>query len=214
MEKSRAKRLPGAMRKEQLLDTAAKLFATRGYARATTAELAKAAGVTEPIIYRHFASKRELFVALIERTARQTLEHWESTLAGATDAADRLGRLLSDNPMVSDETRDSYRVFLQAISEVDDDVIHKAVVKHITNLHAFVTRELERAQKERKVTKVFSPQIVAWLLLHIGLGYGVLSAMRVPGQGEDPSGLHVRDVLGRVLVRRRVESPRSRKSRG
>ena len=59
-------RLPASKRREQLLDKAAELFAKNGYARATTAQLAKAAGVTEPIIYRHFKSKRDLFVALIE----------------------------------------------------------------------------------------------------------------------------------------------------
>ena len=66
-------RLPAAKRKEQLLDCAMQLFAAHGYARATTAELAKLAGVTEPIIYRHFDSKLDLFVALIERTAGMTL---------------------------------------------------------------------------------------------------------------------------------------------
>ena len=64
-EGARMTRLPAAQRREQLLDEASKLFAQLGYARATTSQLAKAAGVTEPIIYRHFASKRDLFIALI-----------------------------------------------------------------------------------------------------------------------------------------------------
>ena len=80
-------RLPAAERRKQLLDNAAELFAKHGYARATTAQLAKAAGVTEPIIYRHFASKRDLFVALIERTGKETLETWEKHLEDA-DLAD------------------------------------------------------------------------------------------------------------------------------
>ena len=53
-------RLPAAKRREQLLDCAAVLFSEHGYARATTSELARTAGVTEPIIYRHFKSKRDL----------------------------------------------------------------------------------------------------------------------------------------------------------
>ena len=73
-------RLPAAQRREQLLDVAAQLFSSRGYAGATTAQIAKEAGITEPIIYRHFKSKRDLFVALIERTGRQTLEAWEHDL--------------------------------------------------------------------------------------------------------------------------------------
>src|SRR5207244_12604010 len=120
-------RLPAEKRREQLLDCAADLFAKSGYARATTAELARAAGVTEPIIYRHFNSKRDLFVALIERTAAQTLAHWEQRLADAQDPAERLRRVIGDNPMVSPEGAAPYRVLLQAITEVSDAEIHKAV---------------------------------------------------------------------------------------
>jgi AcrR family transcriptional regulator len=193
-------RLPAAARREQLLDVAAELFARLGYARATTAELAKAAGVTEPIIYRHFASKKDLFVALIERTAKMTLSHWEQHLAGAKDAAERLRRLLADNPMVRDDEKAEYRVFLQAITEVEEGEIQRAVTRHIQELHAFLAREAQRAQDERKLTKVFSAELIAWLLIDIGLGYGVLAAMNVPGQGYDKKGKHVQDVLERLLV--------------
>lgn len=124
-------RMPASERREQLLDCAAELFSSQGYARATTSQLAKAAGVTEPIIYRHFKSKRELFVALVERTGQQTLEQWSKDLEGASDPAERLARVLGDNPMVTGGGREAYRVFLQAISEVDDEAIAQAVNAHI-----------------------------------------------------------------------------------
>src|SRR5690606_11494840 len=132
-----------------------------GYARATTAQLAKAAGVTEPIIYRHFASKRDLFVALIERTGQQTISQWEQHLADAQDPAERLPRLIGDNPMVSQRGRFGYRVILQAITEVDDPAIQEALRNHILSLHAFLTRELDRAQREHKVTTRFSAELIA-----------------------------------------------------
>jgi AcrR family transcriptional regulator len=193
-------RLPASKRREQLLDVAAELFAKFGYARATTAQLAKAAGVTEPIIYRHFDSKRDLFVALIERTGRETIAFWEKHLADANEAPERLRRLLGDNPMVTERGRFAYRVILQAISETEDPVIHDALRNHIKSLHAFLTEELEAAQKEHKVTGRFSAELIAWLLIHIGLGYGVLDAMAIPGQGEDASGTSVRDLIARMLV--------------
>lgn len=195
-------RLPAAARREQLLDCAARLFAEQGYARATTAQLAKSAGVTEPIIYRHFKSKRDLFVALIERTGRRTLEQWERDLRGSSDPADRLRRLIGDNPMVSAEGRDAYRVFLQAISEVDDDKIQKAIARHIGSVHEFLTAELRKAQEEHKVTTKYTPEMLAWLMINIGMGYGVLSAMQIPGHGTDAEGVHVQDVLARVLIGR------------
>src|SRR5215510_3097069 len=195
-------RLPASKRREQLLDCAAELFAHNGYARATTAQLAKAAGVTEPIIYRHFDSKRDLFVALIERTGRETIDEWEKHLADADDPAERLRRLIGDNPMVSERGQYAYRVFLQAISEVDDPVIHDALRTHIKSLHAFLVDELEAAQKDHKVTSRFSAEIIGWMLIHNGLGYGVLDAMAISGQGTDSQGTRSRDVIARMLVGR------------
>lgn len=193
-------RLPASQRREQLLDVAAELFAKHGYARATTAQLAKAAGVTEPVIYRHFDSKRDLFVALIERTGRETIGRWERHLAQTDDAAERLRRLVGDNPMVAGEHRDAYRVILQAISETDDPVIHDALRNHIKALHAFLAEELDAAQKDHKVTSRFSADIMAWLLIHLGLGYGVLNAMNIPNQGVDQGGVHVKEIVARLLV--------------
>lgn len=195
-------RLPASQRREQLLDCAADLFSKLGYARATTAQLAKAAGVTEPIIYRHFESKRDLFAALIERTGRETISLWEQHLADAKDAAERLRRLIGDNPMVREKGRSAYRVILQAITEVDDPVIHAALRAHIKSLHAFLTEELVGAQEEHKVASRFSAEIIAWLLIDVGLGYGVLSAMGVSAHGVDAQGTHVQHVIGRMLVGR------------
>lgn len=193
-------RLPAAQRREQLLDSAASLFAEHGYARATTAQLAKAAGVTEPIIYRHFKSKRDLFVALIQRTGKRTLEQWQEHLKGASDPAERLRRLIGDNPMVSPTGRTEYRVFLQAISEVEDDKIQAAINEHIAKVHAFLAAELERAQAAHRVTTKFSAEVLAWLLINIGMGYGMMSAFKITGHGIDADGTHVQEVLARVLV--------------
>jgi len=200
-------RLPAAQRREQLLDVAAQLFSTKGYAGATTAQIAKVAGITEPIIYRHFKSKRDLFVALIERTGRRTLEQWETDLQGVDDPGARLMKIIGENPMVTEQGRDGYRVLLQSISEVDDQLIHKAVSDHMTRLHAFITREIERAQEAHKVTARFSATVIAWVLVNVGMGYGVLTAMGVPGHGFDSSGTHVKDVLARILVGRDGQKP-------
>ncbi len=202
-------RLPAAKRREQLLDSAADLFATHGYARATTSQLARAAGVTEPIIYRHFDSKRALFVALIERTGEDTLREWEADLADAADPAERLRRLIGDNPMVKPGGKGAYRVILQAITEVDDAQIQAALRNHIAKLHRFVADEILLAQQSHKVTRRFTAELIAWLLIDVGLGYGVLSAWGVEGHGRDEQGVHVQSVIARLVV-----GPESRPDEG
>jgi AcrR family transcriptional regulator len=64
---ARQKRLPGAERRELILESAARLFGERGYAGTTLDEIAAASNVTKPILYRHFASKKALYLALLER---------------------------------------------------------------------------------------------------------------------------------------------------
>jgi len=193
-------RLPAAQRKEQLLDTAAKLFAVHGYARATTAQIARAAGVTEPIIYRHFQSKRDLFIALIERTGEVTIRLWEHELREAPDPAARLARLIGANPMVANRCRGIYRVIVQAMTEVEDPQIQEALNCHVGKLHEFLLAEILLAQESGKVSKRFSPELTSWALIHLGLGFGVLSAMGVPNHGVDQDGRSIRDLLGELML--------------
>lgn len=202
-------RLPAAQRRQQLLDTAARLFAERGYARATTSELAKAAGVTEPIIYRHFRSKRDLFIALIERTGQETLRAWSEALADAADPAERLQRLIHSNPMVSPRGMFAYRVMLQGITEVHDQAIHAAIDRHMRAVHAFLTEEVRHAQEHRQVHRRYSAEIIAWLLMDTALGYGVLEALAIAGHGTDERGSRVAGVIQRLLLGRegRAEPP-------
>ncbi len=193
-------RLPAAKRREQLLDTAVGLFAERGYAGATTAALAEAAGVTEPIIYRHFASKKDLFIALIDRTGEQTLRAWEQQLSDAPDPAERLRRLIGANPMVTDQGRGLYRVIVQAMTEIKDDDILGALQRHMAHLHEFMAREVAVAQGNGQVSRRFSPEITAWLLMHLGLGYGVLAPLNIPGHARDGKGATVRQVIEQLML--------------
>jgi AcrR family transcriptional regulator len=55
-------------KKESILKTAARLFATQGFDATTTIQLAREAGVTEPLIYYHFKGKDDLFTRIIEAT--------------------------------------------------------------------------------------------------------------------------------------------------
>ena len=51
--------------RDRILDAAAQVMRTQGFARCTTKEIAKAAGYSEPMIYKHFASKSALFLAVL-----------------------------------------------------------------------------------------------------------------------------------------------------
>lgn len=59
-------RLPAAERRRQLLDVAVAVFAEHGLHGASMNQVAKAAGVTKPVLYQHFRSKRELYREVLE----------------------------------------------------------------------------------------------------------------------------------------------------
>src|SRR5579884_2509685 len=59
-------RLPADERRRQLIEVSIDLFSRKGFAGTTTREIAAAAGVTEAIIFRHFATKQDLYTAIVE----------------------------------------------------------------------------------------------------------------------------------------------------
>jgi AcrR family transcriptional regulator len=78
-----AKRLPADRRREQLLDMALKLFASRGFNATTMEDIAEAAGVTKPLLYQHFDSKRALYLELADSVADSLVEAIGKAVADA-----------------------------------------------------------------------------------------------------------------------------------
>ena len=66
MTQTPAKRLTAEERRQAVLDTACRVFSRSSYRGATTAEIAREAGISEPILYRHFGSKRDLYLACMD----------------------------------------------------------------------------------------------------------------------------------------------------
>ncbi|MGI6587411.1 MAG: TetR/AcrR family transcriptional regulator [Peptococcia bacterium] len=67
-------RLTKEQRKAQILETATRLFVVKGYHETKTKDIAQACGITEPVIYKHFGSKDELFLEAIVNIAGETFQ--------------------------------------------------------------------------------------------------------------------------------------------
>lgn len=76
-------RLPAHERRRQLLDTAVEVFAAKGFHATSMNDVADAAGVTKPVLYQHFTSKRELYLELLDDVGTRLRE----LLAEATASA-------------------------------------------------------------------------------------------------------------------------------
>jgi len=75
---------------QQILEAAARLFAERGYAEADTQELADRLGVGKGTLYRYFPTKRELFLAAVDRLLRQLRQAVDDSLVGVQDPLDQV----------------------------------------------------------------------------------------------------------------------------
>ncbi len=91
-------------RREQVLEAARDVFAEHGLSGASTDEIARKAGISQPYLFRLFRTKKELFVAAIERCFAETLETFERAAEGAAgeEALQAMGRaygeLIRANP--------------------------------------------------------------------------------------------------------------------
>jgi AcrR family transcriptional regulator len=83
-------RLPADQRRRQVLEVARDVFSQRGFHATSMDEVALAAGVTKPVLYQHFPSKRGLYIELLEDTRSMLLQELERATQHATTGRERV----------------------------------------------------------------------------------------------------------------------------
>lgn len=183
-----------------MLETAAGVFARKGYHGATTAELADAAGITEPILYRHFKNKLDLFVNLVDEVGREVIAAWQRNLEGVSDPHDRLKVLLQGNPATHQRGRGIYRVIFQAMTDASSDRrILTAIRRHVNSLQDFLERELIALQSSGAIRRDAKPSHLAMLLIDVAIGFGMLTGLRATHHADDGDKVHLQRLLDEVL---------------
>ncbi len=133
-----------------VLDAALSVFAENGLSGASTDEIARKAGISQPYLFRLFGTKKELFMASADRCLAETLETFRQAAEGKTgeDALQAMGRaygeLITSNP-------DRLRAQLQAYIACEDPevaaVVHRgfgAIVDHVGRVSGVDTAGLSR----------------------------------------------------------------------
>lgn len=126
-------------RREQILDAALELFAERGYHGASTDEIARRAGISQPYVFRLFGTKKDLFIAVETRCFRQTLEIFQRAAEGkrGEEALRAIGEAY-EQLLASDRTY--LRGQMQAYAACDDPDICDVVRNGYGDLVAYVER--------------------------------------------------------------------------
>ncbi|HYZ99557.1 MAG TPA: TetR/AcrR family transcriptional regulator [Acidimicrobiales bacterium] len=105
-----SRRLPATRRRRQLLGVARRVFADRGFHDASMNDIAEAAGVTKPVLYQHFASKRELFSEVLGDVGNELQEAITKAVAAAQTPHEMVDLGFAAYFRFVDEHRDAFQV--------------------------------------------------------------------------------------------------------
>lgn len=180
-------RLPSDERRDRILDAALRVFAERGFHGATTRELARAAGVSEALMFRHFPTKEDLYVALQSHCCHAKMEEKAHMLEGLPDCTASLvtmvhfmmAKMLRPASEVPETDQALHR--LLANSYLEDGsfargFMEKMVTAFVQKLQACL--RVARAAGEALELPV-EPDVGAWFVQHFG---AMLMLNEMPGR--------------------------------
>jgi AcrR family transcriptional regulator len=125
---STRKRLSAAERREVIERAATEVFAEHGYHGASIDEIARRSGVSPPVVYDHFDSKRDLHRRLLERTRDELLAMWRQALAGDEPAEVRIPRSLDAWARYVESHPYAARMYFQEpTGEPEARAVHRAI---------------------------------------------------------------------------------------
>jgi TetR/AcrR family transcriptional regulator len=173
-----------------------KVFSTGSYSGATTAEIAREAGISEPILYRHFGSKRELYFACLDEAWRSFRSALDAKLAafGDCDAVTAIGE--GSREFHASGGIKPVTLWIQALTEAGEDPEIQAFLRsQLREVHGYVADAVRRAQAAGGVPEDRDPDAEAWVF--VGAALLLSFADRLGG------GLLGPDDLTRIATERR-----------
>lgn len=157
-------RMKGEERREAMLHAAKSVFAQYGYAEASTGELARASGVTEPMLYKHFGSKKGLFLAVLQEFAAQFLKDLQERIGrrAEKDILDALEHVIDDYRAAMKADAEVQRLLFLAVTESGDADVARCVGGHNRKVFGMIRHLVERASEQGLLDVAISLDAAAW----------------------------------------------------
>lgn len=184
----RRQRLSGAKRREAIVRAAMDLFAKNGFRGTTTRELASAVGVTEPVLYQHFATKKDLHGAIVDVMLAEVTATFEEQLKDLPDGASTqeffewLGRVIVGWYM--NDQRYIRLLIFSALEghELKDLWYERATSRFVDFVQSHVVQRMESGEF-RRMAPVLASEAFIGMVAHFGLTSGIFQCHL---QGLDP----------------------------
>jgi len=164
----RAPKQAAEVRRETVLEAAIRVFGRTSYRAAGTAEIAREAGVAEPTIYRYFDSKRDLYLAALERCGaiiRDSFRHLADTHPDGAEALNAMGSWYQE-AQVTDP--DHLRLRQRAIAETDDKDVQTLMRRTYAEVHEIAAEVIRRGQAQGAFRRDMRPEAGAWMFIAVG----------------------------------------------
>ena len=157
-------RLRGEERRAMILQSAKRVFARSSYAEATTSELARASEVTEPLLYKHFGSKKGLFVAVLTQCGAQFRDTLQERLVhrAEKDSLNALAHVVDEYRAATYADPETQRILFQAVNESSDPEIARCISGHNRAVFDLIRQLAERACQDGYLDPAVSSDGAAW----------------------------------------------------
>ena len=143
----RGGRLPRTARRAQLLAAALEIFVSQGYHAASMDDIAEHAGVSKPVLYQHFPSKLDLYLALLDEHVEDLVARVRAALDGTTDNRERVRASIATYFDFVEGEGAAYRLVFESDLR-NEPVVHERVE---TALESIVTAIAETIAKDTGV---------------------------------------------------------------
>jgi AcrR family transcriptional regulator len=171
-------RMRGEERRALILHRAKRIFARSTYAEASTGELARESEVTEPMLYKHFGSKKGLFLSVLSEFGAQFFDALRERISrrAEKDILDALEHVVDDYRATIKADPEIQRILFQAVTETGDPEIARCVSGHNRRIYEFIRQLVERAREEGYLDPTISPDAAAWgyMSMILALQYGLM----------------------------------------
>jgi TetR/AcrR family transcriptional regulator len=128
------------------------------------------AGVTEPVLYRHFRSKRDLYLACLEEAWQDTRELWDLAIAEEPDPTLWLMAMGRAYVATKDRRGQLAHLWMQSLTEVSDDPeIRKFLRRQLQSVHSYVADVMSRSQEAGGILPEREVDVEAWVFISLGL---------------------------------------------
>ncbi len=175
-----APRMRKAERKRQLLACAKQLFVSHGYQATTTEKIAQSAGVSEPVLYRHFESKKALFLEVLTEVREATLERWRAETAGLTDPLAKLHAIADIYLGSTREHALEFRIMHRTLVETDDEEVVAFLRTFYMDSESLLSAVISEGQQAGVFRRSLDPRVGAWELIRGALGYTLTLPLGIP----------------------------------